>query len=345
MSTDPASTPDAPRRDATDTMSLPLLGIRGAIGGALMGLANLVPGISGGTMLLAAGVYPGFITAIAEVTTLKVRPRSIVLLTTIVGMMLLGILLFAGLMRTLVIEQRWMMYSLFIGLTLGGVPLVVTLARPVTSGVVVGAALAFAGMVVMKLGLGEGPTGGDASTAFLFASGFAGASAMILPGVSGGYLLLVLGQYEVILGAIDTFRQGLLGGPDFALVLESMRVVVPVGIGVVAGIVGVSNLLRWLLDRFAKLTLGALIGLLLGAVVGLWPLFSKPVPPQPGDLINGVIVTTVTALEIDLEDWNLVTFDPTPGQAIRALGLVVLGIGTTALIARVGGTGQPPQNV
>ena len=339
MSTDPAATPHAHHHDATETMPLPLLGIRGAIGGVLMGLANLVPGISGGTMLLAAGVYPGFITAIAEFTTLTLRRRSIVLLATIVGTMVLGILLFAGLMRTLVIEHRWVMYSLFIGLTLGGVPLVVTLARPVTRGVLVGAALAFAGMVVMNLGLGERANGGGASTAFLFVSGLAGASAMILPGVSGGYLLLVLGQYEVILGAIDTLRQGLLGGPDFGLIRESMRVVVPVGIGVALGVVGVSNLLRWLLDRFAKPTLGALLGLLLGAVVGLWP-FSEPVQPQPGDIINGVAVTTVTAPEIDLEDWNLVAFDPTPGQAIGALGLVVLGIGTTAMIARVGGATQ-----
>ena len=170
MSTDPSATPHARHHDPTATLPLPLLGLRGAIGGALMGLANLVPGISGGTMLLAAGVYPGFITAIAEVTTLQVRRRSIVLLATIVGMMLLGILLFAGLMRTLVIEQRWMMYSLFIGLTLGGVPLVLKLARPVTKGVLVGAALAFAGMVVMSLGLGEGASGGEASTTFLFAS-------------------------------------------------------------------------------------------------------------------------------------------------------------------------------
>ena len=336
MSTGPAATPRAHHQDSTETMPLSLLWIRGAIGGVLMGLANLVPGISGGTMLLAAGVYPGFIAAIAEATTLKLRPRSIVLLASIAGTAVLGILLLAGLMRTLVVDHRWVMYSLFIGLTLGGVPLVLKLARRVSPSVLVGAALAFVGMVVMNLGLGEGANGREAGTAFLFASGLAGASAMILPGVSGGYLLLLLGQYEVILGAIDTLKQGLLGGPDFGVVLESMRVIVPVGVGVVVGIVGVSNLLRWLLDRFEKPTLGVLLGLLFGAAVGLWP-FSEPVPPRPGDVIDGVVVTTLTAPEIDVEDWDLVTFDPTPGQALGALGLVVLGIGTTAVIARIGG--------
>jgi putative membrane protein len=305
----------------------------------LMGLANLVPGISGGTMLLAAGVYPSFITAIAEVTTLKLRPRPVVLLATIAGTAVLGILLFAGLMRTLVIEQRWVMYSLFIGLTLGGVPLVLKLVGRVTTGVLVSAAVAFVVMVVMNLGFGDAANDGEPSMAFLFVSGVAGASAMILPGVSGSYLLLLLGQYEVILGAVDTLKQGLLGGPDVSLVLESMGVVIPVGIGVVVGIVGVSNLLRWLLSRYEKPTLGVLLGLLFGAVVGLWP-FSEPVPPQPRDIIGGVAVTSETAPEIDLEDWNLVDFDPTPGQALGALGLVALGIGATAVIARVGGGGE-----
>ena len=326
----------AVQHDPTETMPLSLLGIRGAIGGVLMGLANLVPGISGGTMLLAAGVYPAFINAIAELTTGKLRPRSMVLLGTVAATALLGILLLAGLMRTLVIEQRWLMYSLFIGLTLGGVPLVWRLARPVSSTVLAGAAVSFAGMVVMQLGLGGDSAGGEASTTFLFVSGLAGASAMILPGVSGGYLLLLLGQYEAILGAIDSLKQGLLGGPDFSLVMKSMRVVIPVGIGVVAGIVGVSNLLRWLLNRFEKPTLGALLGLLFGAVVGLWP-FYESVEPKTGDVVAGQVVTVETLHEIDVEDRLLVRFDPTAGQAAGALALVALGIASTALVARVGG--------
>ena len=99
-----------------------------------MGLANLVPGISGGTMLLATGVYPRFIDAIAEVTTLRFRLRSVLVLSCVAGSAFLSILLFAGLMKALVIDHRWIMYSLFIGLTLGGVPLVWRLARPCVSG-------------------------------------------------------------------------------------------------------------------------------------------------------------------------------------------------------------------
>ena len=333
MASDIASAGSDP---ASDEVALGVLGLRGAIGGVLMGLANLVPGISGGTMLLAAGVYPGFIRSIAELTTFRFRLRSLVLLAAVAGSAAVAILLLAGSMRSLVIEQRWLMYSLFIGLTLGGVPLVWRLARPATPGVFAGAVGAFALMGLMQLGSLGGNGSAEASTPFLFLSGLAGASAMILPGVSGGYLLLLLGQYEVILAAIDTLKQGLLGGPDLALALQSMDVVVPVGLGVVAGVVGVSNLLRWLLSRFEKPTLGALLGLLLGAVVGLWP-FQAPVAPEVGELVRGVAVSVETLAEVDVEHWRLVHFRPTAAQAAAALALIGLGIATTTLIARIGG--------
>ena len=109
---------------APDATALPLLVVRGSIGGVLMGLANLVPGISGGTMLLAAGVYPGFINAIGEVTTLKFRKASLLLLSAVVVSALLAIVLLAGPVKDQVVHHRWIMYSLFIGLTLGGVPVV-----------------------------------------------------------------------------------------------------------------------------------------------------------------------------------------------------------------------------
>ena len=104
--------------------------MRNLLGGMLMGLANLVPGISGGTMLLAAGVYPAFVEGIAELTTFKIRARTLLTLGSIAGAAVLAIALFAGPVRTLVVDHRWVMFSLFIGLTLGGVPVVWRLLKP-----------------------------------------------------------------------------------------------------------------------------------------------------------------------------------------------------------------------
>jgi putative membrane protein len=312
--------------------------LRGALGGVLMGLANLVPGISGGTMLLAAGVYPAFIAATAEVTRLRFRPQSVVLLATVATCAAAAILLLAGPTRELVIEHRWIMYSLFIGLTLGGVPLVWRLARPATPAVWGGAAGGFLLMAAMAFGPVVGGSS-EGSIPMLVVAGVAGAGAMILPGVSGGYVLLLLGQYLPILEGIDKFKDVLSGLADGALdtvlLREALAVVIPVGIGVVIGVVGISNGVRWLLDRFPKATLGFLLGLLLGAVVGLWP-FQQGAPPQIGDSFKGQVVTAESLVSIDPEDYALERFRPTPGQVLGALGLLLAGLGATLAIDRVG---------
>lgn len=335
--TEPASNAD-PGQDHDATHVGGLIA-RGSLGGILMGLANLVPGISGGTMLLAAGVYPAFIAAIADVTTFRFRLRPMILLGTVVAAAGVAILLLAGPTRTLVIEQRWIMYSAFIGLTLGGVPLVWKMATPATPAVWGGAAAGFALMVVMALGPAADGSG-EGSTPLLLLAGAAGAGAMILPGVSGGYLLLLLGQYLPILAAIDQLKVALGslrdGSLDTALLGEALTVVIPVGIGVVVGVVVISNGLRWLLDRVPKATLGFLLGLLLGAVVGLWP-FQQGVPPEVGSTFKGQVVTAASVSEIDAEDYPLAPYRPTSGQAAGSLALILAGLGATLGIARIGG--------
>jgi putative membrane protein len=314
-----------------------------------MGLANLVPGISGGTMLLAAGVYPAFISGIAELTRLRFRPRSLLTLGAIVATAALGILLFAGGVKALVVEHRWAMYSLFIGLTLGGVPLVWRMAQPANSSVALGAAGAFALMVAMSLTSAAGSGGREPDPGLFFVAGLAGASAMILPGISGGYLFLLLGVYEGILGTIDRLKTGLLGdasgsGFDLAVVLDSMTLVVPLGLGVLGGVVGVSNLLRWLLARYEKATLGALLGLLFGAVVGLWP-FQQGVPPAPGDVLRGRVVSAAMAASIEPDDWRVERFQPTPGQLASSVALVAAGFAATLLLGRLGREDDAPEGV
>jgi putative membrane protein len=153
--------------------------------------------------------------------------------------------------------------------------------------------------------------GGGSGWLILVVAGLAGAAAMILPGVSGAYLLLVLGQYEVILAAIDQLKTGLPG--DFLLVKGAMGVLAPVGVGVLVGVVGISNLVRWTMARFEKATLGVLLGLLFGSVVGIWP-FQVPVPPgQPR-----------------------VFYAPSASQVVAGLLLVAIGLALTWLIDRVG---------
>jgi putative membrane protein len=206
-----------------------------------------------------------------------------------------------------------------------------------------GCALGIALMIAMAFLQPGASTAGPGERAYLilFIAGLAGASAMILPGVSGGYLLLVLGQYITILSAIDSAKTGLLaaGGPDWTAVFEAMHVFIPVGLGVVLGVVGVSNAIRHLLERYEKATLGFLLGLLFGAVIGLWP-FQQGRPPLPGEIIKGRVMTTESIAAIRPEDYPLETFEPAGGQIAGALALIAVGIAVTQLVAWAGG-GKP----
>jgi len=338
---------DVERGEAKDPMesyssaepptAISLLVTRCGIGGVLMGLANLVPGISGGTMLLASGVYPRFIEAIAEVTTFKFKKRSIIVLGVVVFFAALSILLFAGMVKGLVVEHRWVMYSLFIGLTLGGLPVVWKEAKPAHASTWVAAVLAFIGMAALALAQSH-ETGSDVARDggfFLFIAGILGASAMILPGVSGGYLLLVLGVYVPILGGIDALKQALKAGDIGAAMGPMTHIVIPVGLGVVIGVLGVSNLLGWLLKRFEKPTLGALLGLLLGAVIGFWP-FQEGIAPAVGAMFKGRVMTPELLADLSPDKYPTEYFHPSVFQVAAALGLVLLGFGITALVARFG---------
>lgn len=320
--------------------------VRGAIGGFLMGLANLVPGISGGTMLLAAGVYPQFINGIAEVSTLRFRPRTLITLGCIVGAAMVAILGFAGIMSGLVVHQRWLMYSLFIGLTLGGAPLLWRKLRPLDATVAVSGLAGMAVMAALALyspggTAADGPTSGH-QYGMYFLGGLAGASAMVLPGVSGGYLLLVLGQYVNILSALAVFKDA-LRAVNVSLALEAMHVLVPVGVGVVLGVVGVSNLIRLLLQRYERATLGLLLGLLLGAVIGLWP-FQQGIPPAEGTAFRGDTVVMMdgrptmrtTGRLIEPKDYRTSFFTPSAGQLAGAVAVVLLGFALSMAVARMG---------
>jgi len=334
---DPSQRDDLVDEDAFERITTTALVSRSMFGGVLMGLANLVPGISGGTMLLAAGVYPRFIDAVANITRLRFRFQSMLLLACVVGSAGIAILLLAGTLKDLVVDHRWVMYSLFIGLTLGGLPVVWKLARPASPQLVASAFAAFAVMVCLAILKATGAVGQtDSSFLMLVVAGLAGASAMILPGVSGGYLLLLLGQYVPILAGIDDFKTALKARDVSSLIEPALTVVLPVGLGVVVGVVIVGNLLQWLLHHHRKATLGALIGLLVGSTVGLWP-FQRPVPPQVGDMIKGQVVTAESIADIEPDDWQTTYFQPSATQVGGSLAVLALGFGATLGIARIGG--------
>ncbi|MCY4659665.1 MAG: DUF368 domain-containing protein [Acidobacteria bacterium] len=317
---------------------VPLL-LRSIAGGALMGLANLVPGVSGGTMLLAVGLYPQFIAGVAEVSTLKLRTPVLLMLAGVGGSAALAIAAGAQAIGAVLDRYPWVMYSLFIGLAAGGIPIVWRLVRPLDRTVALSAAVAVAAMALLAVldpeRVSRLGAPGPAAYVVLVVAGVSGGAAMILPGVSGAYLLLVLGQYrpivDAVAAAVDIARAGAwdTAGPV-------LHVLVPVALGVVAGVAVVSNLVRLLLAARRRATLGFLLGLLLGAVIGLWP-FTEPVRPRVGDVVRGQAILSPAMVEkIDPADYRRERTLPSAGQAGGAALLALAGFGASWSVSRLG---------
>lgn len=333
---------------------------RSLSGGFLMGLANLVPGVSGGTLILALGLYDRFIGAVADVTRLKLSRNSILFLGLVMVGAAVAILSMSGLAVSLIASHRWIMYSLFIGLALGGVPELLPLCRPLG---VKSIACTAAGLGLMLfLAFGVSTTSIPHTIPVLMVVGALAASSMILPGISGSYILLILGMYDFVIGSLSSseLREDPVG---------SMKVIVPVGVGAALGIALLSNLLKVLLARFSSPSHSVLLGLLLGSVFGLYPfqtpvhedLAQKPWRKAATMLIQGgeldaiaeryeVQFTEAEAAELrerfagksagDLKQMGdeLTFFTPGATEIAGSLALLLLGIGLARVLGRGSGS-------
>ncbi len=278
MSASETETPNVPQ----DTAPPPVP--RTVLAGFLMGLANLVPGVSGGTMILVAGLYDEFITAVADVTRLRFTRRNITFLCLVGVGAVVAIAGLAGTLSKAVTLHRSAMYALFIGLTLGGAPLLTRMIGRVNTSAAVGAAMGLGLMILIamtstdrpdseavKQALARGEFVVEANYARDLLAGALGMSAMVLPGVSGAYMLLILQRYETILASISLAKRYVLSGGGEGDAGIFLAVIIPTAIGAIVSLVLLSNVLKWLLHHHEKPTLGFLLGILFGSVVGIWP--------------------------------------------------------------------------
>lgn len=309
------------------------------VGGLLMGVANLIPGVSGGTMILAVGIYNEFIESVAEITALRFRFRTLAFLGIVGSSAAIAVVSLSGVILYLLFHYSSSMFALFIGLTLGGTPLLYRSVRPVGGrcivAVVAGIAL-MAGIAALKTG-----TTIPHNMAVDLCSGVAGAVTMILPGISGSYILLVLGQYDRVIGAIDDLRQ---------MNLASLGVLVPFGLGAAGGLAVLSNALKHLLHRYEKITIGFLLGMLLGSVLGLWPFERQPTEKSLekrslDELVHfadrhGIALADpldheacVAQIQTDWQNGRTVSIPPR--EKAVAAGFLVLGLAITTLLGRL----------
>lgn len=238
-------------------------------GGFLMGSADLIPGVSGGTVALVVGIYERLIANIRQgarglslALRLDVRRAGRALLGVewhFVAPLLAGILtavvVLAGLLGHLLETQPVLLSALFFGLIVASTVVAFDEVERATAGVVA-VGVVTAGVTFVGLGLRSGGQVTDPSLAMLFGAGALAICAMILPGISGSFILLMIGFYDTVLGYVND-RQ-----------LVELLVFT---IGCALGLGAFATVLSWLLRRHHDLILGALIGLMAGSLRILWP--------------------------------------------------------------------------
>ena len=244
--------------------------------GALMGSAEVVPGVSGGTLALIVGIYQTLINSIADlvlsvrqlvglapgkastktaVSTFKSLPWRL-LIPVAIGMGA-AVILGAKLIEPLLDEQPIAMKALFFGLVIAGTYVPAHMVTKVggwsPSFVLLG--LISAVFVFLLTGLPQGDMA-DPSLIVVFFSASIAICALVLPGVSGSFLLLTVGMYDPTIAAVND---------------RNFTYLIVFALGAILGLAIFVSLLKWLLENRARVTLVIITGLMLGSLRALWP--------------------------------------------------------------------------
>ena len=241
--------------------------------GACMGAADVIPGVSGGTIAFITGIYDEFVGSIARVDSEAVRLllkgkirdfwkhiNGTFLLSVIAGIGV-SVVSLAGLMQMLLSDYPVQTWAFFFGLIVASS---IFILRGISGWKALDGGLLALGVVLGVTVCTLSPTQTPDALWFIFISGAIAICAMILPGISGSFILLILGKYQYIMGAIS----GLTTGENFS---QNLVIIAVFLVGAVFGILSFSKFLHWLLARWNKETLIVLAGFIIGSLVKVWP--------------------------------------------------------------------------
>lgn len=243
------------------------------IKGMMIGIANIMPGVSGGTLAVSMGIYDKLIHCITHILS-EFKESMKFLLPIFAGA---GIALVA---LTFVIEALFQYYPiptnlLFIGLIVGGLPPVVTKVKShkLSFGHILAGLLFFALVVGMAMMGGNGNRQvilnlGIVPMIKLVLVGIIAAATMIIPGVSGSMVLLILGYYQPIIQQITAFCTAVIT-LDMAGILHGVAILLPFGIGVLIGILGIAKIIEIIFEKYPLYAYCAIIGLIAASPIAI----------------------------------------------------------------------------
>ncbi|KAA0928650.1 DUF368 domain-containing protein [Psychrobacter sp. ANT_H56B] len=282
-----------------------LLGVY--VRGLAMGAADIVPGVSGGTIALIAGIYERLINALSsvgpnlwQVFRQEGGMKGLIAVwrqvdATFLLFLLMGIATslatLAGVIKHLLDNQPLMIWSFFFGLVIATVFLLLSEIKRWN----IGRALLFLLGVASAVIISSLPLMNTTpSLPYLFVAGAIAICAMILPGISGSFILLLMGAYDTVLEAVHTL--------NFAIIFTLVA-------GMATGLLLFTRMLKWLLSRYYQTTLALLIGFIAGSLVKVWPWKTDALGTLNSEAIYNVM------------PWHY----PTGAEWLTTLSLMLLG--------------------
>ncbi|MDF1658604.1 MAG: DUF368 domain-containing protein [Verrucomicrobiales bacterium] len=294
--------------------------------GAAMGAANVIPGVSGGTVAFITGIYERLIHAVKSVdaTALKLllsgkfadfaKRIDFSFLAALGAGIVVSILTLASVLKFLFANHEVFVWAFFFGLILASVYFVGKKVKHWSAGAAIGFLLGAGiaiGVALLK------PASENDSIWYLLICGVVAMASMIIPGLSGSFVLLLLGNYQLIM--IESVA-GLK-----TLEVDAFRILIPVGIGAIVGVIALSRLLAWIFDRYHDLAVALLTGFVAGSLLIIWPWKTAQIEvfEAAGRMKEKVIGY----------QWYLPEMS---GETFLALGIMVLGFLSVWLMERLG---------
>jgi putative membrane protein len=247
--------------------------------GMLMGAADLVPGVSGGTIALITGIYKELLQSINSIslTNLKLWKQEGLksvwkklngpFLLAIFGGIFSSILLLSRILEWLIENHTLVLWSFFFGLLTASI---IYLFRAELSFSILNVMYVCFGAVISFMVTQLNGGGNQTSLWYLFLSGFIGISAMILPGLSGAYILVIMGVYQTVLSNVR-IAQDLILNFDQTQFINTASILGVFILGVLVGIKVFAKFLSWLLNLYPQRSIAVLVGLMIGALHKVWP--------------------------------------------------------------------------
>jgi putative membrane protein len=247
--------------------------------GIAMGAADVVPGVSGGTIAFISGIYQELIDSInnIDISLLKTlkkeglkaawkQANASFILSLVIGIAI-SVLTFSKIITHLLATKPIMVWSFFFGLIIASILLI---WKQITNWKAISIVALILGIILTYYITIARPVSSPESYPYLFLSGFIAIIAMILPGISGAFILLLMGSYETVIGTINQFREGITQMNVEMLSTALMKLGV-FALGAIIGLKAFSKILHWMFDHHKNTTLALLVGFMIGSLNKVWP--------------------------------------------------------------------------